>query len=95
MGGCQNYGLFLGVARDPKRDRDFDNHLKDYTIHLEILDPQPEPLNHANPIGRLCYLVALSGTLNKEYVTTERPSESPVLLKSPQSQHPQTLNPKP
>ena len=27
MGGCQNYGPFLGTLnRDPKRDHNFDNH---------------------------------------------------------------------
>ena len=42
MGGCQNYGPFLGYPndqspyynRDPKRDHNFDNH--PHVAHLDV-----------------------------------------------------------
>ena len=56
MGGCQNYGPFLGILnircrtriRDPKRDLDFDNHPHMFDCCLPVFSVQ-----EAMPMHRL------------------------------------------
>ena len=73
MGGCQNYGPFLG-NRDPKRDPNFDNHpykphkVKGYLLATKNLEDPP----NRRPSKNCCGVLYRSGTrfrwsLQEEY----------------------------